>query len=143
MRSLVRFKARGSEWSSGFLCCSSSKLEPTNSVAVYCCGKEICYEQPLPRASPRVRKNWLKPYPLSRRLRWNSTPAHAWLRTPYLRRLPFDSRRADLRNPALRELHRPPPLPGPPNVLNRAVFSLYQRDRVHDESYTIVPPHAC
>jgi hypothetical protein len=29
MRGLVRFKARGSEWSSGFLCCSSSKLQPT------------------------------------------------------------------------------------------------------------------
>ena len=108
----------------GFFVLQQFQTRAYHSVAVYCCGKEICYEQPLPRASPRVRKNWLKPYPLSRRLRRNSTPAHAWLRTPCLRRLPFDSRRADLRNPALRELHRPPPLPGPPNVLDRICLSL-------------------
>jgi len=102
--------------SSGFLCSSRSKLQP---VAVYCCGKEICHEQPLTRASRRVRKNWLKPYPLSRRPRRDSTPAHAWLRTSRLRRLPFDSRRLDPRSPALRELHGPPPLPGRPIVLDR------------------------
>jgi|SRR5215475_5538783 len=74
-------QARGSEWSSGFSCCGSSKLQPVTRRQFIAAEERSANEQPLTRASPRVRKHWLKPYPLSRRPRRKARPlTHAFER---------------------------------------------------------------